>query len=299
MLIIRSITINLDMITFIILTRRFSKEGERPSSAEKPSDLQAANELLLYNKAAIDGVLLAIEAAVNSVSSSSSTTTTNFNSELGLKPKTILNLVEGFDASLVRTLYATTGYDMAKTIILIFSNKKIQKLEASDITSITSMKNLLTTVLKVQIETEITSVQKEITDAGETVKTTEVTKLTFPMKAEEEDATEASTNAEDSLLVILKNLIATKDGLEKSITAINKAISSSSTTGVSGAKVIEFAHSVEALSAALYGADLENSIIQKAAVDLVKVTIVTASAKVTTAEQVRRVESFSVSLSAA
>ena len=108
------------------------KDGERPSTAEKPSDLQKANLLLLQNKVAIDGVLLAVDAALNSTSTA--TAAANFNSELGLKPATIVGLIEGFDASLVRTLYSEDGYELAKTILMIFSTKKIQALTDSDVT---------------------------------------------------------------------------------------------------------------------------------------------------------------------
>ena len=247
-----------------------------------------ANKLLLQNKVAIEGVLLAIEAIISSTSSSSSSASSNFNSELGLKPKTILSLIEGFDASLVRTLYSATGYEMAKTILMIFSNKKIQTLQKTDIETITSMQTLLTTVLKVQIEAEITSVQAEITSAGETVETTVCTcdTLTFPIAEEEEETTDATITEVQRLTIVLKALIANKDGLEKSVTAVNTALSSSSSDGVSGSKVIEFVHSVEALSASLYGADLEKTIIQSVALDLVKITIVTASAKLTDTEKV-------------
>jgi len=255
------------------------EEGERPSTAEKPDDLQAANFVLLQNKVAIDGILLAIDAAISSTAS-------NFKSELGLKPKTILGLIEGFDASLVRTLYSSSGYEMAKSIILIFSNKKIQTLTASDITSIKSMRTLLTTVLKVQISTEITTVQAAITSAGGTVEKTEadIEKFTFPL-AEAAGSTDTTITEVQRLTIVLKALIANKDGLEKTLTAVNTAISSTSTTGKSGAKVIQFVHSVEAMAASLYGADLEKTIIQSVALDVVKITMVTASAKLTATEK--------------
>ena len=154
------------------------------------------------------------------------------------------------------------------------------------------MKSLLTTVLKVQIEAEISSVQAEITSAGETVETTvcDCVTLTFPMAEEEEDTTDTALTEVQRLTIVLKALIANKDGLEKSVTAVNTALSSSSSEGASGSKVIEFVHSVEALSASLYGADLEKTIIQSVALDLVKITIVTASAKLTDTEKVREGE---------
>ena len=52
-------------------------------------------------------------------------------------------------------------------------------------------------------------------------------------------------------------------------------------------KVIQFVHSLTALSASLYGPDLETTIIQSVALDLVKITVITASAQLTVAEKVR------------
>ena len=54
-------------------------------------------------------------------------------------------------------------------------------------------------------------------------------------------------------------------------------------------KVIQFVHSLTALSASLYGPDLETTIIQSVALDLVKITVITASAQLTVAEKVRTV----------
>ena len=176
--------------------------------------------MLLQNKVAIDGVLLAVEAALNSTSST--TVAANFNSTLGLKPATIIGLIEGFDASLVRTLYSQDGYELAKTVIMIFSTKKIQALTDDDVTQIKTMQTLLTTVLRIQILAEISTVQTAITDAGSTVEKTEadITKLTYPLTEESEETEESSLTEVERLTIVLKALLANKDGLENAVTAI-------------------------------------------------------------------------------
>ena len=90
----------------------------------------------------------------------------------------------------------------------------------------------------------------------------------------------------ERLTSLIKTLLANKDGLENAIAALSQALSSSSSSGASGAKVIEFVHSLAALSVSLYGPDLEKTIIQSVALDLVKVTVITASAELSATEQV-------------
>lgn len=58
-------------------------------------------------------------------------------------------------------------------------------------------------------------------------------------------------------------------------------------TGASGNTVLEVVTSIEALSVALYGPDLSNTIIQELCAKLVKITIVKASQTLTTAQKVR------------
>ena len=177
-----------------------------------------------------------LQAALNSTSSS--TAAANFNSELGLTPATVTGLIEGFDASLVRTLYSQDGYELAKTVIMIFSTKKIQALTDSDVTKIKTMQTLLTTVLRVQILAEISTVQTAITDSGSTLETTEadITKFTFPL-TEETQESETSLTEVERLTIVLKALLANKNGLETAIAAISTALSSTSSSGASGAKV--------------------------------------------------------------
>ena len=190
----------------------------------------------------------------------------------------------------MRTLYSRDGYELAQTIVMIFSTKKIQALTDSDVTKIKTMQTLLTTVLRVQILHEISTVQTEITDAGSSVETTEadITKLTFPMTAVE--ASESSLTEVERLTIVIQALLANKNGLENAISAITAALSSTSSSGASGAKVIEFVHSLSALSVSLYGADLQKTIIQSVALDLVKITVITASAELTATEKVRSSE---------
>ena len=85
--------------------------------------------------------------------------------------------------------------------------------------------------------------------------------------------------------MVLKALLANKDGLEKAITGMMAALSSSSSTGASGAEVITLVQSLAALSVSVSG-DLENSAVQSVALDLVKVTVITASAELSATEQV-------------
>ena len=56
--------------------------------------------------------------------------------------------------------------------------------------------------------------------------------------------------------------------------------------GASGSTVVEVVTSIEALSVALYGPDLDNTIIQELCAKLVKITIVKASQTLTTAQKV-------------
>ena len=58
--------------------------------------------------------------------------------------------------------------------------------------------------------------------------------------------------------------------------------------GASGATVLEVVTSIEALSVALYGPDLSNTIIQELCAKLVKITIVKASKTLTSAQKVRK-----------
>ena len=138
----------------------------------------------------------------------------------------------------MRTLYSQDGYELAKTVIMIFSTKKIQALTDSDVTKIKTMQTLLTTVLRVQILAEISTVQTAITDSGSTLETTEadITKFTFPL-TEETQESETSLTEVERLTIVLKALLANKNGLETAITAISTALSSTSSSGASGAKV--------------------------------------------------------------
>ena len=86
----------------------------------------------------------------------------------------------------------------------------------------------------------------------------------------------------ERLTILLQTLLANKDGLEAAITAITAALSSSSSTGASGADVLELVQSLADLVVSL-----EDTIIQSVALDLVKITIITASAELTATEKAR------------
>ena len=58
-------------------------------------------------------------------------------------------------------------------------------------------------------------------------------------------------------------------------------------------------NSLSALAVSLYGPDLETTIIQSVALDLVKITVITASAELTSAEKVRSAENLNISSLAA
>ena len=92
--------------------------------------MQERNERLLKNNAAIDGVFLVIEAAISSIGSS--TQVAQFNSAKGLETKIVLSLIQGFHGALVSTIYAESAYQLAQTILIILSTKKILTFTATD-----------------------------------------------------------------------------------------------------------------------------------------------------------------------
>lgn len=202
--------------------------------------MQEKNVRLLKNNEAISGVLLAINAAIDSVSSSSSSTTSSstsvqFNSSKGLKTQTLINLILGFHAAFVTTIYTPTAHDLAKTILYIFSTKKIMAFSTDDVTELNTQKTFLKDVIQVRITAAISEVQAEITAAGKTVETTEddIEKFTFPIAAETTTTTTTKLTKVELLLVTLKAMLANLDGLKLSLTAISTALASSSSSGES------------------------------------------------------------------
>ena len=224
----------------------------------------------MNNNAAIDGVLLVIEAAISSIGSS--TQVAQFNSAKGLETKIILSLIQAFHGTLVSTIYADSAYDLAQTILFILSTKKILAFTSADQEileeEILFFKQIQEKVIKVAIE----KTQSLIIESGATIETTEadIVKLTFPISLEEEKP--STLTKVETLTQILQSLLANMNGLQLSLTAIETAIQSTSTTGVEERTILELVTGIEAFSAALYGPDLSDTIIQTLAAQLVKVT---------------------------
>ena len=215
------------------------QSGTKPSQADAPADNQAKNKLLLENNEAINGVVLAIDAAIASASSSSSSSsssnsTVQFNSKRGLKGQIIVNLIVGFHGALVSTIYSPSAFDLADNILYIMSSKKIQGFTTAHITELTSQKTFLTTVIQTLIQTTITTVQTEIKKNG-TVETTkdDITKFTFPLKEEDETSTSSAAKLSkvEEITVELKGMLANLNGLKASLSAVSAAIKSTSTSG--------------------------------------------------------------------
>ena len=248
------------------------KDGTAPSDSDAPTDLQEKNVRLLQNNAAIDGVLLVIEAAISSIGST--TQVAQFNSAKGLKTETVLNLILGFHGALVSTIYTESAFKLATSILEICSTKKILAFSSSDKEKLEEQKTFLKTIIKVVIETKISETQASITASGATVETTEVEKLSFPVAVETE-VTVTLTKIE-ILLVTIKSLMANLEALTLSLTAIETAKSSTSSTGAEEETVVEVVTALDALATAQYGEDLSDTAIISLAAQLVKITIVKA-----------------------
>ena len=212
----------------------YFQSGTKPSTSDAPTDNQEKNKVLLMNNEAINGVVLAIEAAISSVLSSyTNSGTVQLNSEKGLKAETIVNLIVGFHGALVTTIYSRSAFELAENILYIMSSKKIQKFTDAHITELKTQKSFLTSVIQTLIKTTIVEVQTEIKVNG-TVETTEddITKFTFPLKEADEASTPATKLSKVEILIVrLKAMLANLDGLKISLTAISTAIKSTSTSG--------------------------------------------------------------------
>ena len=199
--------------------------------------LQKKNTLLLKNQAAVSGCLLAIDAAIASASSSSSATTPSpseslgFNSARGLEASILIDLVMGFQASLVTTIYNTASFDLATTIIYIFSTKKVMAFSVGNIAVLTDKKIYLSETIQVQISVAIIEVQAQIIAAGFELETTEadIEALVFPVPIEIPTAPELTKI--EILTNDLEAMCANSNGLELSVTAISTALASTSSTG--------------------------------------------------------------------
>ena len=213
------------------------QSGTQPSQADAPADNQAKNKLLLENNEAINGVVLAINAAIaseSSSSSSSSNSTVQFNSKKGLKGQIIVNLILGFHGAMVTTIYSPSAYELADNILYIMSTKKMQTFTEDHIIELNSQKTFLTTVIQTLIQTSIKEVQAEIKKDG-TVETTEddIKKFTFPLREVNETSTTTVVKLSkvEILTITLKAMLANLNGLKTSLTAISTAIKSTSSSG--------------------------------------------------------------------
>ena len=235
---------------------------------------------------------MAIDAAIASASSSSSATTPSpseslgFNSARGLEASILIDLVMGFQASLVTTIYNTASFDLATTIIYIFSTKKVMAFSVGNIAVLTDKKTYLSETIQVQISVAIIEVQAQIIAAGFELETTEadIEALVFPVPIEIPTAPELTKI--EILTNDLEAMCANSNGLELSVTAISTALASTSLTGTSAEIVLELVASIEALSVALYGADLTNTVIQELCAQLITATIVGPSVALSVEQQV-------------
>ena len=186
---------------------------------------------LLNNSEAINGVLLVINAAISSVNSTNQTT--NFNSARGLKAQTFLDLILGFHAAFVATIYTESAQKLAKNILYIASTKKIMAFSTANVTELKSQRTFLKDVIQIIINTRITEIQTEIKTNG-TVETTvdDIEKLIFPIPTKNETGTESSLTKVQILTLELQALLANLDALQITIKSVNTAISSNSSSGI-------------------------------------------------------------------
>ena len=231
------------------------QSGTQPSQADAPADNQAKNKLLLENNEAINGVVLAINAAIaseSSSSSSSSNSTVQFNSEKGLKGQIIVNLILGFHGAMVTTIYSPSAYELADNILYIMSTKKMQTFTEDHIKELESQKTFLTTVIQTLIQTLIKEVQTEIKKDG-TVETTEddIKKFTFPLKEENETSTTTVVKLSkvEILTITLKAMLANLNGLKTSLTAISTAIKSTSSSGKYLGHIFKYSQIIQSFNA--------------------------------------------------
>ena len=192
--------------------------------------MQDKNVRLLNNSAAITGVLLVLNAAIGSVNSTStSNTTAMFNSARGLKPQIFNDLILGFHAAFVTTIYSDSAYSFAKKIIYIASTKKFKPFK--NVTELQNIKTFLKDVIQVRIGVAITEVQTEIKTNG-TVETTadDIEALVFPIPKQNFTAPKGITEVE-FLTMTIKDILGNINGLQMTLKSINAALESTSSTG--------------------------------------------------------------------
>ena len=197
---------------------------------------QEENTRLLENNAAITGVLLAIDAAIESVnpplsrsSTPSAITSLQFNSSKGLQTHILLDLIIGFSAALELNIYYP-AYDLAETLLYIFSTKRILPFSEDDVAELEDHKVYLTDTTQVKIIMKITEVQEAIIGSGETLETTEddIVELVFPLPVE--STIDPELTKIEALTNDLEAMCANSNGLELSLEAISYALKAPSSS---------------------------------------------------------------------
>ena len=136
----------------------------------------------------------------------------------------------------------------------------------------TDKKTHLSETIQVQISVASIEVQAQMIAAGFELETTEadIEARVFPVLIEIPTAPELTKI--EILTNDLEAMRANSNGLELFVTAISTAQASTSLTGTSAEIVLELVASIEALSVALYGADLANTVIQELCAQLITAT---------------------------
>ena len=121
--------------------------------------------------------------------------------------------------------------DLAKTILYIFSTKKILPFSEDDVAELEAHKSYLTDITQVQITIAITHVQEAIIEVlGETLETTEddIEELVFPVPVE--STIDPELTKIEALTNDLEAMCANSNGLELSLEAISSALEAPSTS---------------------------------------------------------------------
>ena len=149
-----------------------------------------------------------------------------FNSARGLDPQIFIDLILGFHASFLTTIYSDSAYSFAMNIIYIASTKKFLPFE--DVTELQNIETLLIDI-QVRIDVAITEVQTAINIDG-TVETTAVEALVFPIPKPIFTAPEGMTEVE-FLILTIKGILGNINGLQMTLNSISAALESTSSIG--------------------------------------------------------------------
>ena len=195
--------------------------------------LQNKNERLLNNSEAISGVLLAVDAATSSANTRLNENIPQFNSDVGLKAEIFIDLVQGFYATLVSSIYSEVAQQLGENIIYVASTKKIMSFSAENVATLEEQKSLLQDVVQVNITVTIVEVQTEIIEKYGNVEITEddIEKLVFPLPQLNVTEPETLDSKLEIMTQTLKDLLANLNGLQLMIKAIDAALISTSLTG--------------------------------------------------------------------